>query len=1107
MGARSMHKKVKYYMNNNNEFVIEDYNNAKTFSSFLPSVAGKLGKPLWAYYVNRGQCLSTMGVNNKLHQIMEFFPANAAYRETPVQGFRTFVKTFNGEKGICYEPFQHPVHAQRYELEQKMYITPHDLRIEEVNRTLGLKFEVEYCTLPNESFGSLIRKLTITNLSTEQSTLKMIDGLPVVVPYCSEDMNFKGTGHNLQAYMRVYDHKKHPFFKLDMVPSDDPELKQVEEGFFYLDFTFKENEEPNISKMIVDPATVFGEVTDMQYPEAFFAEDFTFPEKQIYYGILPCGFAYHDVQLGPGESNTSFSLVGQSNSRERLSEFVNKKLSYGYINEKIQENHELIRQLMLPIETVSSVPELDMYFSQSFLDNVLRGGIPVRLGNGKHIFYLYSRLHGDLEKDYNFFELENTYYSQGNGNFRDVNQNRRNDTLFYPYIGDNNIITFFNYLKLDGFNPFRLKGSRFYIENDNLHLLKETLKAYMSDKCVQELADFARKHFTPGELLEYTEKIGVVFMDNNNKEECVNSVLALCTKEETADFVQGYWIDHWTYNLDLLKQFEAVYPEQLLEVLFNKKVFTYWDEEVFVQPREKKYVLTNDGIRQAGALQKSEDKIKQIKSRSHLKNAVRTENGAGDIYYCSLMSKIICLLTNKIASLDPFGTGVEMEANNPGWCDTLTMLAGYLGSAVNETAEIIHFSEYLLSVFETYKLDLDAKIAMPTEVYEYFACIYSLVDGPYSDFEYWDLAYSAKENFRESVFMGISGAEDEISLSEYKTFLEKILNKLERAKQKAFCKEKGAYYTYFINDVTKYEVIKDDIGNVKVNMEGLPCVRALEFKQTPLPLFLESNARMLKVMKSKDEAKALYNNIKKSGLYDKRLGMYKINEPVPENFRQLGKHSLYPPGTRENESIFVHVEYKYLLELLTKGLCEEFYSEFKTAFTPFFDPYKYGRSTMENCSFLIGGAYHDEREHGRGLRPRSTGTSAEVLSIWQMMVMGEKPFYLNDGGELKLQFKPSLPGWLFTESARDITIYRNGCKETLAVPENSFIFRFLGNTYVIYHNPSRSDTFGDIGTTVSKCVIWIDERKVEVDGGEITGELAESVRKGLTTRVDVYLRN
>lgn len=50
-----------YYINDKDEFIIEDYNHKKPFSSFLPAVAGLYGKPMWAYYVNRGQCMATFG--------------------------------------------------------------------------------------------------------------------------------------------------------------------------------------------------------------------------------------------------------------------------------------------------------------------------------------------------------------------------------------------------------------------------------------------------------------------------------------------------------------------------------------------------------------------------------------------------------------------------------------------------------------------------------------------------------------------------------------------------------------------------------------------------------------------------------------------------------------------------------------------------------------------------------------------------------------------------------------------------------------------------------------------------------------------------------------
>ena len=52
----------------------------------------------------------------------------------------------------------------------------------------------------------------------------------------------------------------------------------------------------------------------------------------------------------------------------------------------------------------------------------------------KHVVYIYSRVHGDIERDYNFFQVSSTYFSQGPGNYRDVAQNRRNDVTSYQIL-------------------------------------------------------------------------------------------------------------------------------------------------------------------------------------------------------------------------------------------------------------------------------------------------------------------------------------------------------------------------------------------------------------------------------------------------------------------------------------------------------------------------------------------------------------------------------------------------------------------------------------------------------------------------------------------------
>lgn len=97
---------------------------------------------MWAFYVNRGQCISSFGVNNKDCSIMEFQPANKAYRQTSLQDFRTFIKTRCEKSGVVnfYEPFQDFFAYRDYDVQQKLFVTSYDIKLEEVNNSLGLKF-------------------------------------------------------------------------------------------------------------------------------------------------------------------------------------------------------------------------------------------------------------------------------------------------------------------------------------------------------------------------------------------------------------------------------------------------------------------------------------------------------------------------------------------------------------------------------------------------------------------------------------------------------------------------------------------------------------------------------------------------------------------------------------------------------------------------------------------------------------------------------------------------------------------------------------------------------------------------------------------------------
>jgi hypothetical protein len=593
-------KSEKYFINENHEFVIEDYNRAKPFSSFLPAIAGLNGKPMWVYYVNRGQCVSTFGVNNKDYSIMEFQPANKAYRQTSLQGFRTFLRIKDSATGAItfYEPFQDNLANKDYDVTQKMYITSYDLKLEEVNRTLGFKIEAMFCTLPGESLSSLVRKVTVTNISEKALEIEILDGMPVIIPYYLENIDLKEMSNLRQAWMGIEHADKIPFYRIKALPYDTPETVLIEGGNFFLNFDFV-NGKTRISKTIIEPSAIFGNVTDQSYPANFVGESFEFPENQADVGYTPCGFGYKSFKLNKDEFDTTFTLIGNSAKYEKLESFADNTLTESYITGKIEENKTLIEKLKNHIFTSSSSEEFDLYCGQSFMDNFLRGGYPIKVGDGKHSFYVYSRKHGDLEREYNFFQVDSTYYSQGNSNFRDVNQNRRNDVYFFSFIEDSNVCTFFDLIQLDGFNPLVLMGSRFTVSDAKA--AETIMNQFVEIKDIEKIKGFIEKPFNPGSFLNFLEQ-NEISMLNGDADELLNKLLSISKKEDLADFKEGYWVDHWTYNNDLLEQFIDVYPDKVADLLFNRNNFSFYDNYEVVLPRDKKYVLTDLGVRQFGSV-------------------------------------------------------------------------------------------------------------------------------------------------------------------------------------------------------------------------------------------------------------------------------------------------------------------------------------------------------------------------------------------------------------------------------------------------------------------------------------------------------------------------
>src|SRR5207253_884934 len=109
--------------------------------------------------------------------------------------------------------------------------------------------------------------------------------------------------------------------------------------------------------------------------------------------------------------------------------------------------------------------------------------------------------------------------------------------------------------------------------------------------------------------------------------------LELCHKHESADHGEGFWTDHWTYNLDLIESFLSIYPDELRELLLERKVYHFYHNAHYVLPREQRYVMTKNGVRQYEAVKDASKEIKVNK----LEPILRSRGGEGPIYKTNLL--------------------------------------------------------------------------------------------------------------------------------------------------------------------------------------------------------------------------------------------------------------------------------------------------------------------------------------------------------------------------------------------------------------------------------------------------------------------------------------
>ena len=285
----------------------------------------------------------------------------------------------------------------------------------------------------------------------------------------------------------------------------------------------------------------------------------------------------------------------------------------------------------------------------------------------------------------------------------------------------------------------------------------------------------------------------------------------------------------------------------------------------------------------------------------------------------------------------------------------------------------------------------------------------------------------------------------------------------------------GISPSYFSYNITEW------VENGGSGSEGRPTVNPLAMTVGSFPLFLEGPVRYSKTIQSDvADMSNVYEKVLNSGLRDSELNAYYISASLKGQNPSMGRMMAFSPGWLENQSIWTHMSYKYYLQLIRGGLYEKFFYEMKSGgMLPFQDPDVYGRSLMECSSFVASSAFPDPERHGEGFLARLSGSTAEFLSMYVLMMIGPEPFIFNDDtNELQLQLVPALPQWLFEDDDGNLTDVR---------------FLLFSAIEVTYHNTNNTDLYRVKPSSYS--VNFKDGASKEMVGSVIREVLAEEIRR------------
>lgn len=150
-------------------------------------------------------------------------------------------------------------------------------------------------------------------------------------------------------------------------------------------------------------------------------------------------------------------------------------------------------------------------------------------------------------------------------------QNRREDVVFNPRIGSFNVKMFLSLIQADGFEPLSVEAVAFSIPNEATcdSIAEIAVGGADGHRAQREALSGILKGgpFRPGQLFGLMEEQNIETVIS--KQELIDMVATASESTPMAVFEAGFWADHWTYYMDMIKSYLSIFPEMEEKVMYD----------------------------------------------------------------------------------------------------------------------------------------------------------------------------------------------------------------------------------------------------------------------------------------------------------------------------------------------------------------------------------------------------------------------------------------------------------------------------------------------------------------------------------------------------------